>query len=106
LDCIIFGEYKAPPALRNACTKFIRLPIKKNKKSANTEVDTLKDILLDIGANDKYILFAEIGKILKEEYLNYNTKYFDKKRWIKIIKENSQLFDVNIKNSTATVKLK
>jgi uncharacterized LabA/DUF88 family protein len=103
LDCIIFGEFKAPPALRNACTKFIQLPIKKNKKSANTkEVDILIKILHDIDENE----FSKIGKILQDKYAHDYTHYFNKKRWTKILDAYPQLFEVMKKNGTATVKLK
>ncbi|HIP12960.1 MAG TPA: NYN domain-containing protein [Arcobacter sp.] len=107
IDCIIFGEHKAPLALQNACTEFIKLPIKKNKKNPNSkEVDLLKNIINNIKDTSEYILFAKIGKILKEEHLDNYTKYFDEKRWIEILKINSRIFDIKNENSTSKVKLK
>ncbi|RLA84863.1 MAG: hypothetical protein DRG78_00060 [Epsilonproteobacteria bacterium] len=108
IDCIIFGEYKAPPALRNACTKFIKLPIKikRNIQSINiNKIELLRNIIKDINNTNNYILYAEIGKILKEKYRNDYLKYFDKKRWIKLLKTNPLVFNIKVENSTAKVRL-
>lgn len=100
-EVIGFGESKTNDSFRNACSKFIELPIKvKTSVKDNSDVLVLlKDGINKTKSNNGYALVSKIGSYLINKNASFNAKNHGANTWGDIYKQYQDIFEIDYKDS-------
>ena len=100
-EVIGFGESKTHDSFRNACSKFIELPIKvKTSVKDNSDILVLlKDGINKTKSNNGYALVSKVGSYLINKNASFNAKNYGANTWGDIYKQYPDIFEIDYKDS-------